>query len=48
MIKKKSEELVGNNSYGFIYRIITKESENNAHRWFADIIVGYFGLQSIA
>lgn len=45
---KKGEELVGNHSYGFIYILVIKESKDNAHRLFADIIVGYLGLQSIA
>lgn len=46
MIKK--EELVGKNSYGFIYRLVTTESEDTVYRLFADIIVVYLGLQSIA
>lgn len=44
---KKGEQLVVNNSYGFIYTLVMKESEYDAPRWFADI-VGYPGLQSIA
>lgn len=46
MVKK--EDLVGKNSYGFIYRLVTRESEDNVHRLFADITVAYPGLQSIA
>lgn len=46
MIKK--EELVGKNSYGFIYRLVTRESEDNVHRLFADVTVVYLGLQSTA
>lgn len=45
---KKREELVGKNSYGFIYRLVIRESEHNVHRLFADIIVVYPGLKSIA
>lgn len=43
----KKEELVGKNSYGFIYGL-TRESEDNVHRLFADIIFVYLGPQSIA
>lgn len=43
----KKEELVGKNSYGFIYGL-TRESEDNIHRLFADMIFVYLGPQSIA
>lgn len=44
---EKKEELVGKNSYGFIYGL-TRESEDNVHRLFADIVFVYIGPQSIA
>ena len=31
----------------FIYRLVTRESEDNVHRLFADIIAVYCGPQSI-
>lgn len=43
----KKEELVEKNSYGFIYGLVTRESEDNVHRLFADIIFVYLGPQSI-
>lgn len=45
--KKKKGELLGKNSYGFIYRLVIRESEDNVHRLLADITVVYLGLQSI-
>lgn len=32
----------------FIFRLVTRESEDNVHRLFADIIVVYLGPQSTA
>lgn len=45
--KKKKGELLGKNCYGFIYRLVIRESEDNVHRLLADITVVYLGLQSI-
>lgn len=45
--KKKKGELLGKNSYGFIYRLVIRESEDNVHRLLADITVVYLGFQSI-
>lgn len=47
MIKKRGGELLGKNSYGFIYRLVIRESEDNVHRLLADITVVYLGLQSV-
>lgn len=34
--------------YGFIYRLVNRESEDNVHRLFADTTVVYLRLQSTA
>lgn len=41
MIKK--EKLVGKDSYGFICRFKTRESEDNVHRLFVDITAVHLG-----
>lgn len=40
MIKEK---LVGKDSYGFIYRTKTRDSEDHVHRLFVDIIAMFLG-----
>lgn len=46
-LDEKKEELVGKNSYGFIYGL-TREAEDNVHRLFADTVFVYLVPQSIA
>lgn len=43
----KKEEMVGKNSYGFIYGL-TREAEDNVHRLLTDTIFVYLVPQSIA
>lgn len=44
----KKRGRIGRKSFLWLYLLVIKESKDNAHRLFADIIVGYLGLQSIA
>lgn len=37
------ETLVGKDSYGFIYRTKTRDSEDQVHRLFVDIIAMFLG-----